>query len=94
MMRAGLSQAELARKVGCTRFAINLLIHNKRNASWTLAKKISSVVTDNPDEGEGLAFFLSGYHKEMRTILERCPDAFKDFRPTWDGKNHSGFTVR
>jgi hypothetical protein len=63
---------------------INLVAHNKRTPSWQLAKKIALVLSQDPEEREGLAFLLSGQDKKMKTVLERSPHAFEDFRTSWD----------
>jgi hypothetical protein len=67
---------------------INLIIHDLRVPSWELAQRITEVICKDPDEREGLAFFLVRDHKKMKSLLERCPNAFEDYRASWDRKNN------
>lgn len=93
MKHAGLTQTELAKLAGCSRFMVNLVIHDHRKPSWNLACRFAEALTQDPEEKEGLAFFLSGNHIKMKQVLERSPNAFEDFRSTWNREDNQGLRV-
>ena len=88
-----LTQSDLAKKVGCSRAFISMMIHNRKRPGMKLSKRIADTLSESATEREGLEFYLLSRHQTITVIERDYPNAVKDFRSTRNGEDNEGLRI-
>lgn len=78
-----MKQAELSRRVQCSKAMICMIEGGERVPSQKLAREIVNQFPLGPVKREGLLWYLTRKHHLFERLKHEYPNTFEDFRASW-----------